>query len=298
VHPFTGSSPGGWGWTDSSGAVPDADDTPGALLALAGLREGASAEEVRRIDGAAEAGLGWLVRLQNRDGGWPTFCRGWGKMPFDRSSPDLTAHALRALHKWSQMPAPHWDAPTRLLRRGFRFLAGQQRPDGSWVPLWFGNQRNRADENPAYGTARVLLAYRQLGMPDSEPARRGLAWLVSAQHTDGGWGSVIPPESGGQNTEVSTIEETAVAVEALVACGGGPEFQAAADRGIAWLVGAVEEGRHREPSPIGFYFAKLWYYERLYPLIFTAAALGRAVRRLPRESDTASARPGHCEPAS
>jgi len=34
-HPFTGASPGGWGWTDLSGAVPDADDTSAALLALA-----------------------------------------------------------------------------------------------------------------------------------------------------------------------------------------------------------------------------------------------------------------------
>jgi squalene-hopene/tetraprenyl-beta-curcumene cyclase len=28
------------------------------------------------------------------------------------------------------------------------------------------------------------------------------------------------------------------------------------------------------PSPIGLYFAKLWYYEKLYPLIFTVASLG------------------------
>ncbi len=34
-HPFTGADPGGWGWTDLSGAVPDADDTAGALLACA-----------------------------------------------------------------------------------------------------------------------------------------------------------------------------------------------------------------------------------------------------------------------
>ena len=49
--------------------------------------------------------------------------------------------------------------------------------------------------------------------------------------------------------------------------------------GIAWLVEAVESGRFREASPIGFYFAKLWYFEKLYPLIFTVAALGRAARR-------------------
>ena len=29
-HPFTGADPGGWGWSDLSGAVPDADDTAGA----------------------------------------------------------------------------------------------------------------------------------------------------------------------------------------------------------------------------------------------------------------------------
>ncbi len=28
-----------------------------------------------------------------------------------------------------------------------------------------------------------------------------------------------------------------------------------------------------EPAPIGFYFAKLWYFAKLYQLIFTVAAL-------------------------
>ncbi len=33
-HPYTHAAPGGWAWTDLPGSVPDADDTPGALLAL------------------------------------------------------------------------------------------------------------------------------------------------------------------------------------------------------------------------------------------------------------------------
>src|SRR5208337_707852 len=33
-HPYTGADPGGWAWTDLPGGVPDADDTPGAVLAL------------------------------------------------------------------------------------------------------------------------------------------------------------------------------------------------------------------------------------------------------------------------
>ena len=36
VHPFTHAAPGGWGWNDAAGAVPDADDTAGGLLALHG----------------------------------------------------------------------------------------------------------------------------------------------------------------------------------------------------------------------------------------------------------------------
>src|SRR5260370_33307719 len=36
-HPYTGAKPGGWGWTDLPGSVPDADDTAGALLALSRL---------------------------------------------------------------------------------------------------------------------------------------------------------------------------------------------------------------------------------------------------------------------
>ena len=34
-------------------------------------------------------------------------------------------------------------------------------------------------------------------------------------------------------------------------------------------------GTHFPPSPIGFYFANLWYFEKLYPVIYTVAALTR-----------------------
>jgi squalene-hopene/tetraprenyl-beta-curcumene cyclase len=54
----------------------------------------------------------------------------------------------------------------------------------------------------------------------------------------------------------------------------------AVQRGLAWLVERVEQGGLYEPSPIGFYFAKLWYFEKLYPIIFAVAALGRARRKL------------------
>jgi squalene-hopene/tetraprenyl-beta-curcumene cyclase len=263
-HPYTHAAPGGWAWTDLPGGVPDADDTPGALLALLHL---GIVDAPTRV--AGEMGVRWLLDLQNRDGGIPTFCRGWGALPFDRSSPDLTAHTLRAWTAW--LPQLDESLKKRLLRavaRGLQFLATHQRTDGSWLPLWFGNEHAPDDENPLYGTAKVVIALRELrdrGFTFSEEMlARALRWLVNRQEPSGGW-------SGADGGPVST-EETALAIEALA----GTEHVGATDRGVAWLVDRVESGEWREPAPIGFYFAKLWYYERLYPLIWTVGALGKA----------------------
>ncbi len=283
-HPYTGAAPGAWAWTDLPGGVPDADDTPGALLALDVLFRCARAEiDPARGITPAIWGLSWLRDLQNGDGGWPTFCRGWGHLPFDRSGADLTAHALRAMARWRE----EYDRPDRprfrtsfqkAMAGGFSYLARQQRADGSWLPLWFGNQHAPDDENPTYGTARVLAAYRDLAKMDTEPARRGIAWLLAAQNPDGGW--------GGAPGVPSSVEETALAVEVLLDAPGSPTEQAV-NKGLAWLVQQVEAGGLENPTPIGFYFAKLWYYEKLYPIIFTVAALGRARRKLSRPPDPA-----------
>ena len=268
LHPYTNADPGGWAWTDLPGGVPDADDTPGAILALMNLTSG---RPVGSVHNAIWLGIQWLLDLQNRDGGWPTFCRGWGTLPFDRSAADLTAHVLRALSAWNDNPQNRrLDAPFRqnvdaAVRRGFRYLRAAQREDGSWLPLWFGNQYAPDDINPTYGTARVLAAYRDCGQIESEPARRGLRWLESNQNPDGGWGGMAGIES--------SVEETALATEALLA--GDPE-KTAGWRGLAWLMDRVEEGSYRKTTPIGFYFAKLWYFESLYPLVFTVSALRRA----------------------
>ncbi len=270
-HPYTSAAPGGWGWSDASGAVPDADDTAGALLALAALEQSAAQSGRERIRREAADGVRWLLDLQNPDGGWPTFCRGWGKLPFDRSGPDLTAHAQRALAAWSGL-ANQSERIHAAVAAGMDFLNQCQRADGSWVPLWFGNQHHPEEENPVYGTARVLLAYRDLGKIRSTAAQQALRWLCASRGLDGGWGCGLPDRGP------SSVEETALAVEALLSDLDNSAIRAAAEGGIGWLIRAIEEGRHREPAPIGFYFAKLWYHEALYPMIFAVAALGRAVR--------------------
>jgi squalene-hopene/tetraprenyl-beta-curcumene cyclase len=263
VHLYTRAAPGGWAWTDLPGGVPDADDTAGALLALLAL--GAVEPETRQ---AGFAGLWWLLDLQNSDGGIPTFCRGWGALPFDRSSPDLTAHALRAWSAWlPQLEGVLKWRTEKAIARGLRFLRKSGRADGSWRPLWFGNEHLPDDENPLYGTSQVLIALRDLrqrgfAIPD-ELDRRAAAWLVAQQSSEGGWGGAVGAPC--------SVEETALALEALA----GTSHTAAIDRGAEWLIAKVENGTWREPAPIGFYFAKLWYFERLYPLIFTTGALAK-----------------------
>ncbi len=264
VHPFTESAPGGWPWTNLPGGVPDADDTSGALLALAGWQSS-------QADAAAEGGLRWLMDLQNDDGGWPTFCRGWGKLPFDRSGADLTAHAVRALHAWEgRMRELPYD---RAVRRAMAHLASVQGDDGAWTALWFGNQAVPDGCNRVYGTARVLAAYRDLGMSDAGPARRGAAFLVASQNDDGGW--------GGQRGVPSSVEETALAVEALCTWASGADESRAVRRGCEFLVQSVQQGGLDRPAPIGLYFTSLWYSERIYPIIFVVAALGRAMSHWP-----------------
>lgn len=297
VHPYTNAPPGAWAWTDLPGGVPDADDTAGALLALLNL-----GEVNDRARAAAARGLSWLVDLQNRDGGIPTFCRGWGALPFDRSSPDLTAHAIRAWLAWIKHCPRDLRAKLRkAIRRASIYLCNTQRPDGSWIPLWFGNQFAADDENPTYGTSRVLCALTEILRVTTDDTRsfeakdahkteqmvaatasNGTRWLLSAQHMNGSWGGV--------NEGTASIEETALAVEALASAleqrtgqtADITQIQRSAKNGAAWLVDQMKNGMELNPSPIGFYFARLWYYEKLYPLIFSVGALNRTYRWLRR----------------
>ncbi len=271
VHPYTQAAPGGWAWSPLPGAVPDGDDTSGALVALHQL--GMRSDEVSR---AAAAGVEWLLGIRNADGGIPTFCRGWTKLPFDRSSPDVTAHAVGAMSLWSgELPESLKTRTKHAIRGALRFLQNEQRGDGSWVPLWFGNQSAPGQANPVYGTGRVLSSLSLVAEPNAGPIdsarRRAAQWLLDAQNPDGGW--------GGAAGIASSIEETALAVDALASacrCGGDHDLLSSVRRGVDWLISHMDEGRSTPASPIGLYFARLWYFEELYPRIFALAALGKA----------------------
>ena len=97
---------------------------------------------------------------------------------------------------------------------------------------------------------------------------RGHRFLLEAQDASGGWGGAagVPP----------TIEETALAVDALAGPSPDSETTRALREGTDWLVQSWDSGEWRQATPIGFYFANLWYFEDSYPLIFLLSALARS----------------------
>ena len=227
---------------------------------------------------AVRGGLTWLLGIQNEDGGIPTFCRGWNRLAFDRSCPDITAHTLRAFVAWNLDVEPALRSRLQKAQvRGLDYLARTRRDDGAWIPLWFGSQWTRNAENPTYGTAQVVTSLQDMatqGTPNlDEMVGHGRSWLCAAQNPDGGW--------GGDLGAPSSVEETALAVRALTEpdC----EHLLPIRRGVSWLLERIADPPLR-PAPIGLYFASLWYSEKSYPLVFSVAALTRVAEMLPTDA--------------
>lgn len=262
VHPFNGSGPGGWGWTHYPGSVPDGDDTPGAILALLQLQP---KEKVKK---ELLAGCRWLCRLQNSDGGFPTFSKGWGKLPFDQSCSDLTGHSLLAFSSVmetyrNELSGRQKKRLVKAFGKALHYLEKHQRNDGSWLPLWFGNQLTEDHTNPVYGTARVVIYLKDSPehgwLPENfrqklaKLVTMGKQYLISVQNNDGSW--------GGAKNIPGTMEETALAVSALASV----ENRKICDTGLTWLDNFYRQNGLK-PAPIGLYFASLWYDEKLYPV--------------------------------
>ena len=253
-HPFTGAPVGGWGWTNLSGSVPDGDDTSGALVALHTLLDGQYVPEVG-------AGIDWLIHLQNRDGGMPTFCRGWGKLPFDRSTPDITAHAILAMSLWVEhLPSDQQPRCQRSIDRMTVWIKKTMSKEGAWIPLWFGDQNASDEKNPVYGAATIIDYLQTAGIPMESEAKD---FLLSCQNDDGGW--------GGNKGVGSKVTLTAKALCALRHY--QTECNEAIRRGVDYLYAQFEAGTLYRREPIGLYFSRLWYSEQLYNYTYLIQAL-------------------------
>lgn len=257
-HPFTGAKEGGWAWTDLSGAVPDADDTSGSLVALHFLLDGVYCQEIGK-------GVEWLLALQNADGGMPTFCKGWGKLPFDRSSPDISAHSILAFQLWlNVLPCELREKCRSSMLQMLKWMKKIQATDGSWTPLWFGDQDAKDERSPVYATAMTVEYLADSEEPMArEMALSGLNYILSTQNADGGW--------GGAKDVSSKITLTARALSALASY--SQIETEPMKRAFDFLYQKYQTGKLYQREPIGLYFSRLWYSEELYNITFVLNAL-------------------------
>ncbi len=299
-----GLEPGGWFFEYRNGFYPDTDDTAMVLIALAktvlsvecrvlsqeppadgipfppvaGHNHNGTQHSARSTQhfAAARRGLNWLLRMQNRNGGWAAFDRDINrdiltKVPFadhnamlDPSCPDITARVLEALgHYGYRVGHPQVD-------RAIIFLQATQQRMGAWLGRW--------GVNYIYGTWQVLAGLQSVGFDMQQPmVRRAVAWLKRVQQPGGGWGetcrSYDDPALAGRGTP--TPSQTAWALIALLAA--GEAHNDAVRSGIQYLLTTqLPDGTWREDHFTGTGFPKVFYLKyHMYSLYFPLMALAR-----------------------
>src|SRR5262249_10049217 len=235
---------------------PDTDDTAMVLMALARSAPGGIPAEVQP---AVQRGLGWLLAMQNSDGGWAAFDRNINRevltrVPFadhnamlDPSCPDITAGVLEALG------AHGYGVDHPQVQRGLAFLRATQEGHGYWPGRW--------GVNYLYGTWQVLAGLSAVGFdPQDAMVRRAVAWFEKVQQPGGGWGETCAtyddPSLAGTGTP--TASQTSWALLGLLAAG---EARSPAVRaGIDYLLTTQrEDGSWHEEPFTGTGFPKVFY---------------------------------------
>ncbi len=139
-----------------------------------------------------------LVSLKNPDGGWGLY---YGH----KSDPLTTALALQSL-KAVNYPDQN------VISSVITYLTSTQNPDGGWGFY-------QGDESNVYMTALVLNTLSQFKSTYNlqTPIINAVTYLLTKQNADGGFGSSTSSPSTGSE---STVYETALVFEALIASGG------------------------------------------------------------------------------
>ena len=289
-----GIRPGGWAFEFRNDFYPDVDDTAFVLIAL----QQVAYPDQERMDAAMEAGVAWLVGMQNDDGGWGAFdrnndCETLTHVPFadhnamiDPSTADVTARVLECLARFG------YRASHPVVARGLEFLRRDQTRDGAWYGRW--------GVNYIYGTSGVLRALEALGVAHQPFAARAVSWLRSVQNPDGGFGetcaSYADESKKGQGE--STASQTAWALIGLLAA--GPVSDPAVRRAATYLIDRQNlDGTWDEDATTGTGFPRVFYlrydlYRESFPLYALArySTLSRAATTRPAAVAVTALRPG------
>ncbi|GLY82574.1 prenyltransferase/squalene oxidase repeat-containing protein [Actinoallomurus iriomotensis] len=147
----------------------------------------------------------------------------------DGVSITTNAHVLEAFGQYQRVAGGPEDARrANTVTKVAAWLRRQQRADGSWHDRWHAS--------PFYATFCAALALDAFGGPRSaEAVRHAVRWALATQRADGSWGRWA-----------GTAEETAYALQLLLATGHGrevgwDEIRRAATRGFAYLIRCPRE---------------------------------------------------------
>ncbi|MGI5272657.1 prenyltransferase/squalene oxidase repeat-containing protein [Nonomuraea sp. CA-218870] len=210
-----------------AGLPADADTTSVALYALARLGVPCDPAPLLRFDAGTH------------------FCTWQGE---DGFSPSVNAHVLDAFGQYVRARPAAAGRYGPVMARVAGWLAGCQRPDGSWDDRWHAS--------PYYATLACALALGEFGGPAHAGAvRRAREWVLATQRDDGSWGRWA-----------GMPEETAYAVQTLLLTGPEPDEAAkrAAGRGYDHLLQVVD-------LP---HFPPMWHDKDLYsPTAIVRAAV-------------------------
>ncbi|HEV8222135.1 MAG TPA: squalene--hopene cyclase [Streptosporangiaceae bacterium] len=210
-------------------------------------------DTVLAIIGLADAGLpadhpalmkaaGWVLDEEIRGpGDWqvrrPGLAPGGWAFEFDNDGyPDVddTAEVLLALRRVATAPSPRSAAA---VQRGVTWLTGMQSKDGGWGAFDADNVKRLVTKLPfcdfgevidppsADVTAHTIEALAAEGLAGSKAVRRGVAWLLRAQESDGSWFG---------RWGANYIYGTGAVVPGLIAAGVRPG-KPCIRRAVAWL---------------------------------------------------------------
>jgi squalene-hopene/tetraprenyl-beta-curcumene cyclase len=210
-------------------------------------------DTVLALIGLADAGLpadhpammkaaGWVLDEEIRGpGDWqvrrPGLAPGGWAFEFDNDGyPDVddTAEVLLALRRVATAQTPRSAAA---VQRGVTWLTGMQSKDGGWGAFDADNVRRLVTKLPfcdfgevidppsADVTAHTIEALAAEGLADSKAVRRGVAWLLRAQESDGSWFG---------RWGANYVYGTGAVVPGLIAAGVRPG-KPCIRRAVAWL---------------------------------------------------------------